>query len=59
MRRDVLDLRQCYASDLGRAARAMVGRKVIETWGDARGLDVLALGGFLIVKDGKGAQARG
>ena len=44
MRRDVLDLRQFYASDLGRAARAMVGRKVLETWGDARGLDVLALG---------------
>ena len=44
MRRDVLDLRQFYASDLGRAARAMVGRKVIEAWGDARGLDVLALG---------------
>src|ERR1700744_599959 len=44
MRRDVLDLRQFYASDLGRAARAMVGRKGIEAWGDARGLDVLALG---------------
>jgi SAM-dependent methyltransferase len=44
MRRDVLELRQFYASDLGRAARAMVGRKVVETWGDARGLDVLALG---------------
>ncbi|WP_372783437.1 class I SAM-dependent methyltransferase [Phenylobacterium sp.] len=44
MRRDVLELRQFYASDLGRAARAMVGRKVLETWGDARGLDVLALG---------------
>src|SRR5260370_27321564 len=44
MRRDVLDLRQFYASDLGRAARAMIGRKVLETWGDARGLDVLALG---------------
>jgi SAM-dependent methyltransferase len=44
MRRDVLELRQFYASDLGRAARAMVGRKVIEAWGDARGLDVLALG---------------
>ncbi|MDB5426015.1 MAG: SAM-dependent methyltransferase [Phenylobacterium sp.] len=44
MRRDVLDLRQFYASDLGRAARAMVGRKVIEAWGDAHGLDVLALG---------------
>ena len=44
MRRDVLDLRQFYASDLGRAARLMVGRKVIEAWGDAHGLDVLALG---------------
>ncbi|HEY8003988.1 MAG TPA: methyltransferase domain-containing protein [Phenylobacterium sp.] len=44
MRRDVLELRQFYASDLGRAARAMVGRKVVEAWGDARGLDVLALG---------------
>src|SRR3954469_11206685 len=44
MRRDVLDLRQFYASDLGRAARAMVGRKVVETWGDAHGLDVLVLG---------------
>jgi len=44
MRRDVLELRQFYASDLGRAARAMIGRKVIEAWGDAHGLDVLALG---------------
>jgi SAM-dependent methyltransferase len=44
MRRDVLELRQFYASELGRAARTMVGRKVIEAWGDAHGLDVLALG---------------
>lgn len=44
MRRDVLELRQFYASDLGRAARIMVGRKVLEAWGDAHGLDVLALG---------------
>jgi SAM-dependent methyltransferase len=44
MRRDVLELRQFYASDLGRAARAMVIRKVVETWGDGRGLDVLGLG---------------
>jgi SAM-dependent methyltransferase len=44
MRRDVLELRQFYASDLGRAARAMMGRKVVEAWGDAHGLDVLALG---------------
>jgi SAM-dependent methyltransferase len=44
MRRDVLELRQFYASPLGRAARAMVGRKVLEAWGDAHGQDVLALG---------------
>lgn len=44
MRRDVLELRQFYASPLGRAAREMVSRKVIETWGDARDLDVLGLG---------------
>jgi SAM-dependent methyltransferase len=44
MRRDVLQLRQFYASDLGRAARAMAERKLREAWGDTRGQDVLALG---------------
>lgn len=44
MRRDVLELRQFYASRLGRAAREMVARKVVESWDDAHGLDVLALG---------------
>jgi SAM-dependent methyltransferase len=44
MRRDVLDLRAFYASPLGAAARAMVGRKVTEAWGDAHGLDVLGIG---------------
>ena len=44
MRRDVLELRQFYASDLGGAVRAMVDRKVAETWGDGRGLDILGLG---------------
>jgi len=44
MRRDVLELRQFYASDLGRAARLMVARKVLEAWGDAHGQDVLGLG---------------
>ncbi|HEY8618138.1 class I SAM-dependent methyltransferase [Phenylobacterium sp.] len=44
MRRDVLELRQFYASPLGQAARAMVSRKVLEAWGDAHSLDVLALG---------------
>lgn len=44
MRRDVLELRQFYASDLGRAARRMVERKLVEAWGDAHALDVLVLG---------------
>jgi len=44
MRRDVLELRQFYASDLGRAVRAMVERKLSEAWDDAPGLDILALG---------------
>jgi len=44
MRRDVLQLRRFYASPLGRAVRAMVGRKLEEAWGDAHGLDVLGLG---------------
>jgi len=44
MRRDVLELRQFYATSLGRVAREMIGRKVEEAWGDAAGLDVLAVG---------------
>jgi SAM-dependent methyltransferase len=44
MRRDVLQLREFYATPLGQAARQMVGRKVVEAWGDLSGLDVLALG---------------
>lgn len=44
MRRDVIELRQFYASALGRAAREMLTRKVVEAWGDARGMDVLGLG---------------
>ena len=44
MRRDVLELRQFYASDLGSAARAMVERKLHEAWGDTHGQDILALG---------------
>jgi SAM-dependent methyltransferase len=44
MRQGVTELREFYASAMGRAAREMVTRKVAETWGDASGLDVLALG---------------
>ena len=44
MRRDVVELRRFYAGPLGHAVREMVGRKVDEAWGQASGLDVLALG---------------
>lgn len=44
MRRDVLELREFYATRLGLTAREMVARKVWEAWGDAHGLDVLGLG---------------
>jgi len=44
MRRDVLELRDFYASRLGQAARAAVARKVAEAWGDAGAMDVLGLG---------------
>jgi SAM-dependent methyltransferase len=58
MRRDVLDLRAFYASPLGRAAREMLGRKVEEAWGDARGLDVLGLGYATPFLDKARTQAR-
>jgi SAM-dependent methyltransferase len=44
MRRDVLDLRTFYGAPLGRATIDMVERKLVEAWGDARGLDVLGVG---------------
>jgi SAM-dependent methyltransferase len=44
MRRDVLDLRAFYATPLGRAARTVVTRKLVEAWGLAAGLDVMGLG---------------
>lgn len=44
MRRDVLELRQFYASPLGRAARAMLSRRLVEAWGPTARLDVMGLG---------------
>lgn len=44
MRQDVIELREFYASPLGRAAGRLVGRKVGEAWGAIAGLDMLALG---------------
>jgi SAM-dependent methyltransferase len=58
MRQGVLELREFYATPLGRAARLMVSRKVAEAWGDVRGLDLLALGYATPFLDGLGATAR-
>ena len=44
MRRDVLELRDFYASVLGGAVREILARKLVEAWGDARGQDVLGVG---------------
>ena len=44
MRRDILELREFYATALGGVVRTMVSRKLIEAWGDASALDVLGLG---------------
>jgi SAM-dependent methyltransferase len=44
MRRDVLELREFYATPLGRVARTMVARKLDEAWGAAGGLDLLGVG---------------
>lgn len=44
MRRDVLDLREFYATPLGGAARTMLAAKISQAWGDGQGLDVLGLG---------------
>ena len=44
MRRDVLELRQFYATPLGQAARAVLSRKLAEAWGNAARLDVMGLG---------------
>ncbi len=58
MRQSVLELREFYATPLGRAARQMVSRKVVEAWGNARGLDVLALGYATPFLDDLGPDAR-
>ena len=44
MRRDVEELRDFYASALGRAVREAVGRRLHIAWGDAAGQDVLLWG---------------
>jgi len=44
MRRDVLDLREFYATPLGQAARRIIARKLTEAWGRAQGQDMMGLG---------------
>jgi SAM-dependent methyltransferase len=44
MRRSVDELSMFYATPVGRMARDMIGRKLIEAWDGARGLDVLGVG---------------
>ena len=58
MRRDVLELRQFYATPLGAAAREMIGRKVAEAWGDPRGLDLLGVGYATPYLEGRSLSAR-
>ena len=41
---DAVDLRDFYASGLGRVARRMISRRVRSLWPDVRGLNVLGLG---------------
>lgn len=41
---DVVDLRDFYESDLGQAARRMIGQQVRAMWPDMRGLSVMGLG---------------
>jgi SAM-dependent methyltransferase len=41
---DAVDLRDFYASSLGRVARRMIGRRIRLLWPDVRGLSVLGLG---------------
>lgn len=58
MRRDVLDLRDFYATALGRSARRIVARKLAEAWGPAGGLDVMGLGYAVPYLEGFAASAR-
>src|SRR3569623_997290 len=58
MRRDVLELRRFYATAKGRAVRELAGRKILESWGDVRGLDAPGLGYASPYLSALGADAR-
>jgi SAM-dependent methyltransferase len=44
MRVDVLALQRFYSGPMGQAALSMAGRRMVDAWGDCRGLDVLGFG---------------
>jgi SAM-dependent methyltransferase len=44
MRVDVLALQRFYGGPLGQAALSMAGRRIVDAWGDCKGLDVLGFG---------------
>ena len=44
MRVDVLALQQFYGGPMGQAALTMAGRRILDAWGDCKGLDVLGFG---------------
>ena len=44
MRPDVIDLREFYATRLGKVARKLLRRRIRQLWPDVAGLDLLALG---------------
>jgi SAM-dependent methyltransferase len=44
MRVDVLALQSFYAGPLGQAALAMASRRMVDAWGDCKGLDLLGYG---------------
>lgn len=58
MRRDVYTLRDFYAGPLGALVREAVSRKLIEAWGDGRGMDVLGVGYATPFLTAFGSEAR-
>jgi SAM-dependent methyltransferase len=55
MRQDAVTLERFYASPLGRAAARVLAGKLVDLWGDARGVSMLGLGYALPVLDAFGS----
>lgn len=58
MRQDAVTLERFYASELGRAAARILSGKLIDLWGDSKGLAVLGLGYALPVLGAFAASPR-